>query len=104
MLFRGKAETARGGKIEAARIASNLSDHAGQIAAPQPLLQGKQGIFGRFRFDMDQPFAQIGGQAVNIWAAAALDRASILHPQHVSPIIGFGERIWRLRSHPLCRS
>lgn len=64
MLLRGQAESARGGEIEAARIARDLPDDAGEIAAAQAFLKREQRVFGRTRGDVNQPLAQVARQAV----------------------------------------
>lgn len=93
MLLRSKAEAARSGEIEPARIAGNLPDHTSKITAAQPLLQRKQGIFGSFRLYMDQPLAQVIRQPMHIGTTGLLDRAGILHPKHMAPVLRFGKRV-----------
>jgi len=60
MLLRCKAESARGGEIKSARIAVDLSDHASEVTAAQPLFKRKKSVLWSFRLHMDQPVAHIG--------------------------------------------
>lgn len=99
MLFRSKAEAARCGEVERARITGDLSDHAGQIAAPHPFFESKERIFGRFRLDMDQPVSQVGRQSGAKGAARTLDRPPVLHPQHLTAILHLCQRVFAL---PAC--
>lgn len=57
MPFRSQTETARSGKRQGLRIAGDLSNNEGKVAAAQPFLQGKKRILGTIRRDMDQPVA-----------------------------------------------
>jgi len=93
MLFSRQAKPARGGEIQRARIACNLSDYAGEIPASEPLFKRKQSIFGRCRLDMDQPLAPVARQAMQVGPPAKPDRACILHPQHMAAIIHLCQRI-----------
>lgn len=77
----------------------DLSDDAGQITASQPFLKREQRVLRALGFDMDQPVAQIFGQSMQVRPPAQLDRARILHPQDVAPIIPFSERIFRRGGH-----
>lgn len=79
-MFRRKAEAARGGEIQHLRIADNLADNEGKVAASHPFLQCEQGILGLFGQDMDHPALQIGWHARAIGIAAALCRSAFLHP------------------------
>ena len=49
-------------KSSALRIAGDLADHAGELAAAQPFLEREQRILGLGGGDMDQPAAQLGRQ------------------------------------------
>lgn len=53
-----EAQSARGGEIERARIARDLSDDKGQIAATQPLFKREQGVFGFVCSNVDQAVLQ----------------------------------------------
>ncbi len=99
MLLRCKAETARGSEIERARVAGNLSDHAGKVAAFQPLLEREQRILGSRRLDMDEPVAQVGREAVVVGSSAKLHCAFVLHPQNLAAILCLGEWVILLRCH-----
>lgn len=90
MLFRGQAQTARGGEIERARIACDLSDDAGQIPAAHPLFKREQRILRRFGSDMDHPVAKFGRKPRPIRPPSTLNRAAILHPKHLTMILHFG--------------
>ncbi len=98
--FRRQAEAARGGKIERTRVARDLANHAGKVAASKPFLEREQGILGRSRFHMDQPVAQIGRQAMAAGTPAALHRAPVLDPQNLPPVIRLGQGIFPLCGYP----
>lgn len=103
MFLCGQAQAARSGEIKRARIADNLPDHAGQVAAFEPLLQREQRVLRGLGLDMDQPVAQFLWQTVAVWSPAALDCAGILNPQDLTPIIDLGQRVLHIARHPrLC--
>ena len=87
MPFRSKAEAARGGEAERARIARNLSNHAGEVAALEPLFQREQRVFGRGGSNMDQAVAQVWRQASQTGPPAETDGGAILHPQHLPGVL-----------------
>ncbi len=76
-----QTEPPRGGEIERAGIAGDLSDHESQIAATQPFFQREQRVLGRLCGNVDQPVAQRCRQARLIRPPAQPDRPSILDPQ-----------------------
>ncbi len=57
VLFCRKAEAARCSEIERARVPRNLPDHAGKIAAFEPLFEREESVFRGLGFDMDQSVA-----------------------------------------------
>ncbi len=93
MLFGREAQSARGDEVERARIAHDLSDHTGEIAAAQPFLQSEQRVLGRLGLDMNQPLAQILGKPMKIRSPAEPDRARVLHPQNMTTILRLSGRI-----------
>jgi|GEM_PF-5713799 len=93
VLFRRQAQPSRSGEIERARIACNLPDHAHQIAALEPLFEGKQCIFGSIRLDTDQPLAPFFGKPVKIGASVHGNRAAVLHPKDLPQIFRLGQII-----------
>lgn len=93
MPFRRQTEAARSGEAERARIARNLADHTGEIAALHPLLQCEQGVFRRGGRDMDQTVAQIARQALKTGPPAKLDCLAVLYPQHLAAILDLGRLV-----------
>jgi len=103
MPFRSQAEAARGGKGQGLRIARNLSDNKGEIAAAQPFLQGEKRIFRASSRDMDQSVTQLPGQPRAIRAARALQRLAVLYPQPGTLIGRIGQGIGSIATHPVQR-
>ena len=87
MPLRSKAQAARGGEGQRARVARNLADHTGKIAAFEALLQREQGIFGCGSRDMNQPVTQVRRQALKAGPSALPDRRAVLHPQHMAHLL-----------------
>ena len=96
VLFRRQAQPSRRGEIERARITRNLPDHAHQVAAFEPLFEGKQRIFGSIRLDTDQPLAPFFGKPVEIGASVHCNRAAVLHPEHLAQIFRLGQSMFLL--------
>ena len=90
--FARQAQPARGGEVERARIARQLPDHRGKVAAAHRLFQREQHVLRILRLDMDQPVAQPFRQAGAIGAPGQPDGAAFLHPQHRAPILRLGQR------------
>lgn len=80
MPLRGKREPARGGEIENPRIARDLADHCGHIAAAQPFLEREESVFGFIGGDVDQATAKSRRQARPVRATARPERGLVLHP------------------------
>lgn len=87
-----QAEATRGCEIERTGIAADFPDHAGKVAAAQPLFQREQCILGSRRLDMDEPLGKVGGEAVAIGAPTPLDCIFVLYPKNLPAIFGFGQR------------
>ena len=101
-MFLGReTQAARGGKIESARIARNLANDEGDVAASQPFLDRKQRILAAAGFDMDQTAAHSFWKSVEERPPASPDRLAILHPQHHSPVITAGECRRAILAHPV---
>ncbi len=88
VMFRRKAEAARSGEIQHLRVAHDLTDNEGEIAASHPFLQREQGILGLLGQHMDHPALQIGRHSRAIRVTAALCRSAFLHPQYRALIVG----------------
>lgn len=84
MAFRRETEAARGGKGQRLRVACNLTNDAGEIAALEPFLQREQRVLGRVGCDMDHAVSEIGRQAAQERPSTQSDGLAILHPQHVA--------------------
>ncbi len=87
MPLRRQRQPARGGKIECARIARHLPDHAGEIAAPHPFLQREQRILRAVGADVNDAVAQGFGQAGTVGPPGQPHRRAILHPQYRASIL-----------------
>lgn len=87
MALRRQTKSARGGEIERARVASNLSDNTGEITAFEPLFQRKQSILRRARLDTNHPLTPLLRQAMEIRSSAQFHRAFVLHPQKLAQVL-----------------
>lgn len=86
-----KAEAARGGEAERARIARDLADHPGKVAATHAFFKREERVLGRGGGDMDQAVAPRGRKACKARPPAAPDRLPVLHPQDLAGILALAQ-------------
>lgn len=73
-------KAARGGKVELARVARDLTDDKGKIAATDSFLQREERFRRVFHRDVHHPVPQIAWQARMIGPPAQSHRSPILYP------------------------
>lgn len=95
MPFGRQHEPARGGEVQFLRIARDLSDHEGKVAAADPFLQREEQVGGTVGADMDQPVPQVARQAGQIGPAPCLARGLVLHPEERAFVAAFGRNVAR---------
>ena len=86
-----QAESARGGERQGPRVARDLADHAGKVAAAHAFLEREERVFRRGGGDMDHPMPPRGRKARKARAPAAPDRLPVLHPQDLASVFALSQ-------------
>lgn len=89
MLLCSEAETARGSEIERLGITRQFADHAGNLAAAEPLFQREQQVLRLLRQHVDQPVAYRLREPWAIGPPGQPRRRPVLHPQYGTAILQF---------------